>query len=103
MALQNQRKRNRVSQQSGPPSQSGPSSVSPQGRERLWFSLIVLGIILRLGLATISIGTNDAAAWARFGAEINEHGLLKTYAIDPYFNHPPIPGYWAAACARIAG
>src|SRR5579859_6154168 len=75
----------------------------PPGRNRLWLWLIVLGIAMRLGLALISIGTNDAAAWLRFGDEINREGLLKTYLHDPDFNHPPIPGYWAAVCSKLAG
>ena len=72
-------------------------------RDRLWLSLILLGVILRIALAGVSIGTNDAAAWLRFGDEINQQGLLKTYVTDPDFNHPPIPGYWAAMCAKLAG
>jgi len=75
------------------------ASVSP----RTCLILIVLGVLLRFTLAFVSIGTNDAAAWLRFADEINHHGLLNTYKTDPDFNHPPIPGYWAAVCARIAG
>jgi hypothetical protein len=69
---------------------------------RIWILLIVLGIFLRIALALVSIGTNDAAAWLRFGDEINQHGLLETYRIDPDFNHPPLPAYWAALCAKVA-
>src|SRR5947208_14108287 len=51
-------------------------------------ALIAGGILLRFAIATISIGTNDAAAWLRFGEEINHHGLLVTYRVDRDFNHP---------------
>jgi hypothetical protein len=80
-----------------------PERIAAPSRNRLWLSLIALGIFLRLVLAFVSIGTNDAAAWLRFGNEINQNGLLKTYTIDVDFNHPPIPGYWAAICATVAG
>jgi hypothetical protein len=86
-------------QRSRAPEETAPVPES----DRLWIGLIVLGIVLRIGLALISIGTNDAAAWLRFGDEINREGLLKTYKIDSDFNHPPIPGYWAALCAKLAG
>jgi len=80
-----------------------PDASPARSHDRIWLSLIAVGILLRIGLALISIGTNDAAAWLRFGDEINRNGLPNTYTIDPDFNHPPIPGYWAAACARLAG
>ena len=87
-------------------SKSDPSIVhappSPAG-PRFWLALIVVGMLARLAVSAISLGTNDAAAWLRFADEINQHGLLKTYAIDPDFNHPPIPGYWAALCGKLAG
>jgi Gpi18-like mannosyltransferase len=66
-------------------------------------ALIALGIVLRLAIAVTSKGTNDAAAWLRFGDEINQHGLIETYRSDRDFNHPPIPAYWAALCAQISG
>ena len=72
-------------------------------RDRLWIALIVLGILLRFAVSAVSTGTNDAAAWLRFGDEINHNGLLTTYGSDPDFNHPPLPGYWAAICSKIAG
>jgi glycosyl transferase family 87 len=79
------------------------SSEQRAVRPRTWLVLITVGVALRIVLAVISIGTNDAAAWLRFGDEINQHGLLNTYKTDPDFNHPPIPGYWAAFCAKLAG
>ena len=69
----------------------------------LWIALIVLGIIIRVLLAIVSVGTDDAVTWMRFGDEIRQHGLLQTYVLDHEFNHPAIGGYWAALCATVAG
>jgi hypothetical protein len=62
-----------------------------------------LGILVRLGIAAISWGTNDAAAWITFGGEIHDRGLLNTYRTDVEFNHPPIPGLWAAIARQAGG
>ena len=78
------------------------SSGKSKKRPQLWWVLIGVGVIARLVLAVVSIGSNDAAAWHRFGEEINQYGLLRTYQ-DPDFNHPPIPAYWAAAAIKIVG
>ena len=80
-----------------------PEPSSGRGRQKLWLAMIVLGVVLRLIVAAVSIGSNDAASWLRFGDEINQNGLFHTYFTDPDFNHPPIPGYWAAICAKLAG
>src|SRR5690349_18004577 len=63
-------------------------------------ALLVLGFLIRLGLAVISWGSNDAVYFYTFGNEIDAHGLLYTYVENPDYNHPPIPGLWAAA-ARL--
>ena len=70
---------------------------------RPWLAVVAAGVITRLALALVSIGSNDAAAWHRFGEEVSRFGLLRTYQIDPDFNHPPLPAYWAAAAVRIVG
>jgi hypothetical protein len=64
---------------------------------------ITLGIVLRLALASISIGTNDATTFYRFTSEIRESGLLKTYSADPDFNHPPLPALWAVLGRAMSG
>src|SRR5579863_1798219 len=52
-----------------------PQSASKGAGAFRWpVVLITTGIFLRLGIAVASIGTNDAAAWLRFGDEINQHG-----------------------------
>lgn len=72
-------------------------------RPRLWLALIAVGVLARFALSAASLGTNDAAAWIHFGDEIRHDGLLRTYQFDPDFNHPPIPGLWAAAASTLAG
>lgn len=62
----------------------------------LW-ALILLGIAARLALAWVSWGTNDTATWQNFGRQVREFGLIDTYRLNKAFNHPPMPGYWAAA------
>src|SRR4051812_47224529 len=72
------------------PGRSGPAIVA----------LLVLGFVMRVGLATASWGSNDAIYFYAFGNEINAVGLLHTYVQNPDYNHPPIPGLWAAAARR---
>lgn len=86
----------------GVPRKTGHAPDRPQGL-RIWAGLIVIGVVARFLVSAVSLGTNDAAAWLRFGDEINHKGLLATYQSDPEFNHPPIPGLWAAAVASLAG
>jgi hypothetical protein len=64
-------------------------------------ALIVLGFVIRLALAAISWGSNDSIYFYAFGNEINAGGLLHTYVENPDYNHPPIPGLWAAG-TRLA-
>ena len=63
--------------------------------------LVLLALILRLGLMYISWGSNDATTWEERGWRIVNFGLLRTYAIDRDFNHPPLPGYWSAIAYRL--
>ena len=71
--------------------------------QRVWLALVVAGILARFTLAFISFGSNDAAAWRHFAEVISRDGLLDTYRTEGEFNHPPLPGYWAAAALGIAG
>jgi hypothetical protein len=64
-------------------------------------ALLVLGFVVRLALAAVSWGSNDAIYFYAFGNEINAVGLLHTYVQNPDYNHPPIPGLWAAAARRV--
>jgi len=94
------RKRNSSQQPSAPLEYREPQAPA---RPRLWLAVIGLGILIRFAISAASLGTNDAAAWIRFGDEIRKYGLIHTYEIDRDFNHPPIPGYWAATASSVAG
>lgn len=70
----------------------------PSGRALtfLLLALIIAGIAARFALLSISIGSFDAALWERMASRISQHGLYETYRQDPWMNHPPLSGLWAA-------
>ena len=69
-----------------------PDSRAPIGL----IVLILLGLLIRILLAFISWGSNDATTWQLFGKNILDHGILWLYHNNRDFNHPPLPGYFAA-------
>ena len=70
---------------------------SPGGAIHPWaIALVLTGLLIRIGLAFISWGSNDATTWQIFGRNILNHGILWLYHNNKDFNHPPIPGYVAA-------
>lgn len=66
----------------------------------LW-GIVLLAILVRLALAAVSIGTNDALTFTEFGKEVRMAGVVETYRLDPYYNHPPLVGLWAAIVLRL--
>jgi hypothetical protein len=70
---------------------------------KLWAWVIVAAMLARFAVAAVSFGSNDAAAWRHFAEAVGQDGLLHTYRTEGEFNHPPLPGYWAAAALAIAG
>jgi hypothetical protein len=56
---------------------------------------IIAAILLRLVLAWISIGTNDARNWRRIATEVSEQGFLQAYRNDSEINHPPLAVLYA--------
>lgn len=50
----------------------------------------VLGIIARLFLSAVSIGTNDAVNWYNSALLIHDQGLFAAYAADRFLNNPPL-------------
>lgn len=66
----------------------------------LW-TAVVLAMLLRLALAAASIGTNDALTFTEFGKEVRMVGVVATYRLDSYYNHPPLVGLWAATVLRL--
>jgi len=63
---------------------------------RFWLAVLFAGAAARLWLWWISIGSNDATYWYRYGQSIVESGLAATYTNIQPFNHPPLMGLYAA-------
>jgi len=61
-----------------------------------------LGLVIRLGLAFISSGSNDIIAWNNFASMIDQVGVRYMYENVVAFNHPPLMGYLAQYAFRIA-
>lgn len=64
---------------------------------RIAVVVCVVGLIIRLVVSGVSIGTNDTETWMRFGLLVQKYGLAEAYHHDQWLNHPPIPTLWAAA------
>ncbi|HIG01173.1 MAG: glycosyltransferase 87 family protein [Myxococcales bacterium] len=66
-------------------------SVSKPPRT-LW-TVLAVGLVLRLGIAAVSLGSDDIHIWERFASIVNTGGLLGRYGeITAYgfpMNHPP--------------
>ncbi len=65
-------------------------------------TIISLGLMLRLGLSGISIGSNDITTWASFASTIDFAGLPYMYENVGLFNHPPLMGYLAKYALHIS-
>jgi hypothetical protein len=82
----------------------GDIQLDPKrGNTRRWVALIVAAVLVRVGIAAISIGTNDARLFFTFADEIRQFGIVPTYGLDGLFNHPPLIGAWIEAAAWLAG
>lgn len=73
----------------------------PGHGSRWLIALIVGGLLLRIALAAVSWGANDANLFGEFGFFITRDGLMATYRGDKLLNHPPIPAYWCAIAWRL--
>lgn len=51
--------------------------------------LAVAALLLKLGLAATTRGTNDVEAFSSFLREYRGSGAIQLYELDPEFNHPP--------------
>lgn len=56
---------------------------------------IAVGTIIRLWLAGISEGTNDAHIWHHIAETIAANGLLGAYGAFQDLNHPPLSALWS--------
>jgi hypothetical protein len=59
-----------------------------------WCVLIIAAVLLRVVIAAVSTGTNDARLFWLFASEIRQFGIVPTYGIDGLFNHPPLVAAW---------
>lgn len=65
--------------------------------------IILLGASARFWLWWISIGSNDAVYWFRFGESIAKIGLAATYENIQLYNHPPLMGLYSMEAWRLSG
>jgi hypothetical protein len=61
-----------------------------------WPALLALGAMVRLAIWWATIGSNDVGGWAEHAMSIHRVGLVETYRSAPRYNHPPLPGLYAA-------
>jgi hypothetical protein len=66
------------------------------------FALAASGILVRLVLSWVSIGTNDADTWSVFAWVVDNEGLRRLYEKAFYFNHPPLMGLLALLARRLS-
>lgn len=81
---------------------SADATAATRGGELGWLTLIILGLALRVVVAAVSIGTNDAMIFRIFAHQIQGIGLVETYRRNTEFNHPPLAGLWAVAALKIS-
>jgi hypothetical protein len=69
----------------------------------------VVGLAARFVLAALSEGCNDVVIWYGHAQVILDHGVRHAYELPPppgtrpaIYNHPPLPGYWAAFSLALA-
>ncbi|HEX8914844.1 MAG TPA: glycosyltransferase 87 family protein, partial [Humisphaera sp.] len=86
---------------------AGATTAADRARDGWPISLVLVlvaaGMLLRFGIAAVSHGTNDAAAFYWFGAEANRLGMLAAYQQVPFLNHPPAVLGWTAAAYQLVG
>jgi hypothetical protein len=64
--------------------------------------IVVLGVVLRMVLLLVTLGSNDIVQWQKFGRHIAARGVLAEYQKIVGFNHPPLIGLWAGAAFSIS-
>lgn len=56
---------------------------------------IAVGTLIRVWLAGITDGTNDAVIWYNIATAITDQGLIEAYRSVPDLNHPPLSAIWS--------
>jgi hypothetical protein len=62
----------------------------------------VAGLVVRVVLVGISVGSNDMLTWRSFARDTAEHGLGWMYDNVEAFNHPPLMGLFASLAHRVS-
>lgn len=65
-------------------------------------SILIAGLVVRLLLSAVSVGTDDIHYWFEFASLIRSDGILALYEATDRFNHPVLAGYGAAAFLVIS-
>jgi hypothetical protein len=68
-------------------------------RARPWALLAAcaaIGLGGRVWILLHSLGSNDIVYWKDFAGNIQKHGVAWMYQHVAIYNHPPLPGYFAA-------
>ncbi|MBC8105200.1 MAG: DUF2029 domain-containing protein [Anaerolineae bacterium] len=76
--------------------------MSAEKSAKILIAFAACGLLARVVLASVSTGSYDAILWRQFASQISERGLLDLYRSNPHFNHPPIPGWWAASSLAVS-
>ena len=56
----------------------------------------LIALVLKLWIASTTIGTTDVFLFGMFGQQIGRHGLAHAYEHIAIFNHTPLVGAWVA-------
>ena len=81
---------------------AGKDIQARRGNAPFWCALIAAAVMLRVGIAAISTGTNDARLFLTFASEIRQFGILGTYGMDGLLNHPPAVVAWIKLAAYLS-
>jgi Glycosyltransferase family 87 len=79
---------------------ASPYRSMPQPRAFILVAAF-FALAVKLCIAALTVGTNDAESFYNFGRFIWEHGLLSQYRVAPEFNHTPMTGWFCAAAYGI--
>lgn len=78
--------------------------MAPKNRlPKTLIGLLALATLVRIGLAAVSLGSNDIFTWYQFAGSIEEQGILDVYRTQPMFNHPPMAGAYAKEVFALSG
>jgi Gpi18-like mannosyltransferase len=75
-----------------------PARVEQEERTTLWIVAAgLVALILKIIIASNTLGTNDVVTFYEFAKSLQQHGLQWTYENDLSFNHPPLTALYLRA------